>query len=78
MCRVGIAGGRSQQGGIACGQHVQCGGAGRGSVALTGIRESSPSIPPLQLPRSCMESLPGCALWSKLWTRFERLAEIPK
>ena len=36
--RVGIAGGRSQQGGIACGHHVQCGGAGRGSVALTGSR----------------------------------------
>ena len=37
-------------------------------------RESSPSIPPLQLPAAGVA--PG--LWSKLWTRFERLAEIPK
>ena len=48
--RVGIAGGRSQQGGIACGQHVQCDGAGRGSVALTGSRHHRYPPPPLQLP----------------------------
>jgi hypothetical protein len=34
------------------------GGAGRGSMALTGSRQTSPSIPPA--PASCMKSLSGC------------------
>ena len=55
--RVGIAGGRSQQGGVARGQYVQCGGAGRGSVALTGSRHCGDA----PAPASCMESLSSCA-----------------
>eukprot|EP00966_Prymnesium_polylepis_P299791 6927779-Prymnesium_polylepis.1 len=52
-------------------EYAQCGGAGRGSVALTGSRHR-------QYPRSSFLHEVALGLWSKLWTPFERLAEIPK
>jgi hypothetical protein len=60
LYRVGIAGGRSQQGGIACGQYVQCGGAGRGSVTLTESRHR-------RYPRSGFLYEVALGLWSKLY-----------
>ena len=61
------------EGGIACGQYVQCGDAGRGSVALTGSRHRHRQYP-------CSSFLHGVALglWAKLWTRFKCVAEILK
>ena len=49
-------------------QYVQCGCAGRGSVALTAHRESSPSIPPLQLPGSWILHGVALGLWSVVKT----------
>ena len=46
-------------------------GAVAGSVALTGSRHR-------RYPRSSFLHGVALGLWSKLWTRFERLAEIPK
>ena len=90
--RVGIAGGngRSRGGSHArCGQYVQCGGAGRGSVALTAHRDAGVDsdlrlsrenrrVVTRQYPRYSFLHEVALGLWSKLWTPFERLAEIPK
>ena len=57
--------------GIACGQHVRCAvvlGAVR-CMALTGSRHR-------RYPRSSFLHVVAPGLWSKLWTPFERLAEI--
>jgi hypothetical protein len=48
------------------------------AVVLGVVRWRSPGVVTdtvvTPAPASCMESLPGCVV--KLWTRFERLAEI--
>ena len=68
--RVGIAACRWQVAAGAGGslrmwpKYVQCGGAGRGSVALTGSRHR-------QYPRSSFLHEVALRLWSKLWTPFD-------
>ena len=70
-CRWQVAAGGERGSHVANKQHVQCGGAGRGSVALTGSRHR-------RYPRSSFLHEVALGLWSKLWTRFERLSEILK
>jgi hypothetical protein len=67
---VGIAGGRSQQGGIARGQYVQCGGAGRGLVALTGSRH-------WRCPRSSFDAWSRSRAVLKFLHSFQSLQAIP-
>jgi hypothetical protein len=57
---------------VAISQYVQCGGAGRGSVALTG----TPGVVTVNAPAPASSHEVALGLWSKLWTPFERLAEI--